>query len=120
MKALPTALAKAVVDNYESYKDAGPGMDGYQVKNQNFQWVFPYHKGAIQYFKEAGVWDGAAQANQDANLNRLEVLAAAWADFKGMGVSGDGYEKKWLEVRKMHLEKAGMAVPFGKPLPQPE
>jgi TRAP transporter TAXI family solute receptor len=113
------SLTKAVMDNYESYKDAGPGMDGYQIKNQNFEWIFPYHPGAIRYFKEAGVWDGAAQSNQDANLQRLDVLAAAWADFRSMTVPKADYEVKWLEVRSAHLEKAGMPVPFGKPLPQP-
>jgi TRAP transporter TAXI family solute receptor len=113
-------LTKAVITNYESYKDAGPGMDGYQLKNQNFQWIFPYHAGAIRFYKEAGAWNEAAQANQDANLKRLDVLAAAWADFQAMKISGDSYETKWLQVRAKHLTAAGMAVPFGKPLPEPK
>jgi TRAP transporter TAXI family solute receptor len=113
-------LTKAIMENYEVYKDAGPGMDGYQLKNQNFDWVFPYHTGAIKFYKEAGVWNGAAQAAQDANLKRLDVLAAAWADFKSMGISGDDYETKWLSVRAKHLKDAGMQVPFSKPLPEPK
>lgn len=112
-------LTKAVMENYETYKDNGPGMDGYQLKNQNFDWVFPYQPGAIRYFKEAGVWTDAAQAAQEGNLKRQDVLAAAWADFKSMGVSGDDYEKKWLEVRAKHLTEAGMSVPFRDPLPNP-
>ncbi len=109
-------LTKAVMENYETYKESGPGMDGYQLANQNFEWVFPYHPGAVRYYKEAGVWDDAAQATQDANMKRQEVLAAAWADFKSMGVSGDDYETKWLEVRAKHLSDAGMSVPFAEPL----
>jgi len=112
------SLTKAIIENYESFKDSGPGMDGYQLANQNFEWVFPYHPGAIRYYKEAGVWSDAAQENQEANLRRQEVLAAAWDDFKAMGVSGDDYEIKWLEVRAKHLSDADMAVPFGEPLPE--
>ena len=113
-------LTKAVMENYDTFKDAGPGMDGYQLKNQNFEWVFPYAEGSIRYFKEAGVWTDAAQANHDAVMKRQDVLAAAWADFKSMGVSGDSYETKWLEVRAKHLGDAGMPVPFAEPLPQPK
>jgi hypothetical protein len=91
-------------------------MDGYQLANQNFEWVFPYHPGAMRYYKEAGVWSDAAQATQDANMKRQEVLAAAWADFKSMNVSGDDYEAKWLEVRAKHLSDADMPVPFAEPL----
>ncbi|MCA8927849.1 MAG: TAXI family TRAP transporter solute-binding subunit [Alphaproteobacteria bacterium] len=112
-------LTKAVMENYEVYKDSGPGMDGYQLQNQNFEWVFPYHEGAIRFYKEAGVWTDAAQANQDMLLKRLEVLAAAWKDFKGMDVSKDEHEAKWLEVRAKHLSDAGMPVPFKDPLPEP-
>lgn len=112
-------LTKAIMENYEIYKDSGPGMDGYQLKNQNFDWVFPYQAGAIRYFKEVGAWTDAAQAAQDANLKRQDVLAAAWAEFQAMGVSGDGYETKWLDIRAKHLTDAGMPVPFRNPLPDP-
>ncbi len=113
-------LTKAVMENYEAYKNNGPGMDGYQIQNQNFEWVFAYHPGAIRYYKEAGVWTDAAQSNNDAILKRLDVLASAWSEFKGMDVSSDDYEAKWLETRAKHLNDAGMDVPFQKPLPQAE
>ncbi|HKK29678.1 MAG TPA: C4-dicarboxylate ABC transporter, partial [Alphaproteobacteria bacterium] len=88
---------------------------GYQLANQNFEWVFPYHPGAIRYYKEAGVWDDAAQASQEANMQRQDVLAGAWAEFQNMDVS-DNRENKWLEVRAKHLNEAGMSVPFREPL----
>ena len=110
------SLTKAVMENYETYKNSGPGMDGYQVKNQNLSWIFPYHPGSIAYWKEIGKWTAENQAHTDGLHKRNEVLAAAWEEFKAMGVSGDDYEVKWLEVRKKHLEAAGLDVPFQTPL----
>ena len=109
-------LTKAVMENYETFKDSGPGMDGYQLKNQNLEWIFPYKEGAISYYKEAGVWNDAAQATQEANLNRQDVLAAAWDDFRSMDVSEDDFESKWMEVRAKHLDEAGLEAPFSEPL----
>ena len=109
-------LTKAIMENYETYKDSGPGMDGYQVKNQNLSWIFPYHPGSIRYWKEIGEWTDDNQATTDRVLERNEVLAAAWKEFLETEVSQDEFETKWLEVRKKHLEDAGFSVPFPKPL----
>lgn len=109
-------LTKAIMENYDSYKDSGPGMDGYQLKNQNLSWIFPYHPGSIRYWKDIGKWTDEDQANTDSLHQRNEVLAAAWKDFKSMSVTEDEYEAKWLEIRRKHLEEAGMPVPFKEPL----
>ena len=111
------SLTKAIIENYETYKDSGPGMDGYQLQNQNLSWIFPYHPGSIKYFTEIGKWTAENQANTDALHQRNKVLAAAWKDFKSMEVAENEYEVKWLEVRAKHLSDAGMPVPFKQPLP---
>lgn len=101
-------LTKAVMENYETFKEAGPGMDGYQIANQNFTWVFAYHNGAIQYFKEQGLWNAEAQANTDKMLQREEILIAAWEKSTAGGFDKAG----WLKDRAAALDAAGMDVPF--------
>lgn len=113
---LAYGLTKAIMENYETFKDSGPGMDGYQLSKQNLSWIFPYHPGSIQYFKEAGVWTPDNQAATDAGLKRNEVLAAAWTEFTKTDVPDDKFEAGWLAVRAKHLQAAGMAVPFAEPL----
>lgn len=109
-------LTKAILENYEIYKDSGPGMDGYQLQNQNLSWIFPYHPGSIRYYKEIDKWTAENQASTDAVHKRNEVLAEAWAEMQSMEVSEDEFESKWLEIRAKHLNEAGMEVPFETPL----
>lgn len=115
-EATAHGLTKAVMENYETFKDAGPGMDGYQIENQNLSWVFPYHPGSIAYFKEAGKWTAEAQANNDGLMMRQKVLLDAWNAFSAQDVDDDDLEVAWLKVRADALEAAGMNVPFRNPM----
>jgi len=110
------SLTKAVMENYADFKDSGPGMDGYLIKNQELQWVFPYHPGSIQYFKEVGKWTAADQAHNDKLLKRQAVLAGAWKKFMAKGVDEKSFEAEWLKVRAGALEAEGMDVPFRNPM----
>ncbi len=107
---LAYGLTKAVMANYENFKDAGPGMDGYKVENQKFDWVFPYHAGAIQYYKEAGVWTAEDQAHTDMLLKRETILADTWKKTVAAGFD----RSKWLANRAAALKAAGMDAPFSE------
>ncbi|MGE0313950.1 MAG: TAXI family TRAP transporter solute-binding subunit [Lautropia sp.] len=107
-------LTKAMIVNYDAYKNGAPGADGLELKRQNLTWVLPYHAGAIKAFKEAGVWTDEAQKHNDELLKRQSVLAVAWKahlDSKP-GDDKDAAYKNWMKIRKEALQKAGMDPVF--------
>jgi hypothetical protein len=87
-------------------------MDGYQLGNQDLDWVFPYHAGAISYYQEKGVWSDEHEAYNNALLKRQDILVAAWEDVMSRDIADDQFETEWLKARATALEAAGMPVPF--------
>ena len=57
-------LTKAMIVDYDAYKDGAPGAAGLDVKRQNLAWVVPYHEGAVKALKEAEVWNARARGAQ--------------------------------------------------------
>ncbi len=106
------ALTKAVMENFEDIKDAGPSMDGYQLSRQTFDWVYPFHPGAIRYFKEAGVWTDQHDAHNERLLERQQVLAGAWQSVASADLPEEQFEAEWLKARASALETAGFEVVF--------
>jgi len=106
------ALAKAMVEHYDDFKNNAPGAKGWSIRAQQFQWVIPYHEGAIRYFKEAGKWTAAAQAHNDALVKRQAVLAAAWRKFKPAngGLGDAAFKKSWLAARTEALAAAKLPL----------
>lgn len=108
------ALTKAMIANYDSYKDAVVGVDGLEAKRQNQKWIVPYHPGAVRALKEAGVWTDEGQKNNDALIARQKVLAEAWATYLKTNPPDDkdAFRKGWMEARRTALTKAGQPVGF--------
>jgi TRAP transporter TAXI family solute receptor len=103
-------LTKAMIKDYEAYKDAAPGADGLALDRQNLTWVLPYHAGAVKALKEAGTWKNEHEAYNQKLLKRQETLASAWADFVKTNPPDDkdAFAKGWMAARKAALTKAGM------------
>ncbi|WP_420392174.1 TAXI family TRAP transporter solute-binding subunit [Acuticoccus sp.] len=103
-------MTKAMVELHPEYSGKVPGIDGWNLEFQDFQWVMPYHDGAIRYYKEAGVWSDEAQAHNDNLVARQETLMAAWEDLKA--ANPDDWESAWSEARREALEEGGFEVYF--------
>lgn len=105
--------AKAMIESFDNYKDGAPGAAGWALANQSFEWAVPYHNGAIDYFKEIGVWTDAMQAHNDALVERQGVLKSAWEAYKVVAPSDeDAFQTGWMAARAVALTAAGMPVVF--------
>ncbi|HKV00387.1 MAG TPA: TAXI family TRAP transporter solute-binding subunit [Vineibacter sp.] len=107
-------LTKAMIVNYDAYKDAAPGAAGLDLKLQKLEWVVPFHDGAIKALKEAGAWSDAVQKHNDGLVRRQSVLGEAWSAFVKASPpeDADAFRKAWAAARRAALEKAGLDVVF--------
>ncbi|MGF6308712.1 TRAP transporter TAXI family solute receptor [Bradyrhizobium sp. i1.8.4] len=108
------AITKAMIVNYDAYKDSAPGAAGLGADRQTKNWVVPVHPGAVKALKEAGHWSDDQEAHNNALYKRQEVLAAAWTDYGKSGPSSDekAYLDGWMKARATALAKANMPDGF--------
>ena len=105
-------MTRAMVELFDEYKGKAPGINGWHIDKQDYQWVVPYHDGAIRYFKEKGLWTAEAQAHNDKLIARQKALADAWAALESKGVSDDAWEAEWESARREALKAGGFQVVF--------
>lgn len=108
------AITKAMIVNYDDYKDGAPGAGGLAAKRQTMKWVVPFHPGAVKALKEAGNWSDDDQKHNDGLFKRQDVLKAAWTDYSKANASlGEKeYLEGWMKARAAALTKADMANGF--------
>ena len=108
------AITKAMIVNYDAYKDSAPGAGGLAADRQTKNWVVPVHPGAVKALKEAGQWSDAQEAYNNNLIRRQEVLGAAWVDYgKSSPPSDDkAFLAGWMKARAAALAKAGMPNGF--------
>lgn len=108
-------MTKAMYAFYDDYKDGAPGNNGWELKRQIFDWVVPYHDGAIRYYKEIGAWKPEHQAHNDKLLKRQATLAKAWADVnKNAPADAAAFKKAWYGARLASLKGAGLDAGGGE------
>lgn len=105
-------MTRAMVELFDQYDGKAPGIGGWAPDKQDFEWVVPFHEGAIRYWKEAGVWSDAAQANNDKLISRQQALATAWKALDAKGVADDAWAEAWADARRKALVDGGFQVVF--------
>src|SRR4051794_31467787 len=108
------AITKAMIKDYDVYKDAAAGASGLAADRQTKKWVVPVHPGAVKALKEVGQWSDDQDAHNNGLLKRQTVLMAAWADY---GKSNPPSDEKdflagWMSARAAALKKANMPNGF--------
>jgi TRAP transporter TAXI family solute receptor len=102
------SLTRVINENYDEFKDADPGAIGWAIDSQVFDWVVPYHEGAVNYWREVGVWTDEIEAHNQALIQRQEVLATAWTEMEARGIRDkDAFVESWQALRAERLEAAG-------------
>ena len=101
-------MTRVINENYDTFKDADPGAIGWALDRQVFDWVVPYHDGAVRYWREIGVWTEEREAHNNTLIRRQEVLAAAWQEATSTRIRDrDEFQQVWQQVRARHLRAAG-------------
>lgn len=108
------AMTKAMIVNYDAYKDSAPGAGGLAADRQTKNWVVPVHPGAVKALKEAGQWSDAQETHNNALYKRQQTLAAAWADYGKSSPPADekAFLDGWMKARAAALAKANMPNGF--------
>jgi uncharacterized protein len=103
-------ITKVIAVHYDDYKASAPGANGWRIEGQQLENAFiPYHEGAIRYFKEIGLWTPEAEARQQENLRRQQVLMEAWQAYvPGASEDRARFEAGWLSFRENALTERGM------------
>jgi len=107
-------MTKAMVVYFDEYKAAAPGNNGWDLKRQIFDWVVPYHPGAIKYFKEINVWKPEHQEHNDKLIKRQDALAKAWDATKNAPGDEAAFKKAWYSARLAGLKAAGFDAGGGE------
>lgn len=102
------ALVMALHTHYDDYKDADPGSVGWAIDRQVFDWVVPFHEGAVRAYRQLGVWTDVHEQHNNQLLQRQRVLADAWQAFIASDPDAAEFSTAWLASRVAALDAAGL------------
>jgi TRAP transporter TAXI family solute receptor len=111
-EALVYLFTKALDQGYNEYKDAYPMLKNFSRDMGIVNGLtLPYHKGAIRYFKEIGVWNAEFEAWQKNRLEKQDALAVAWAaaveEASNKKVKSKDFSDFWMKKHDEVIKKYG-------------
>lgn len=97
-------MVKAMDEAFDLYKDAHKVMPLWSIKKSGIPPAdAPFHKGAIRYLKEKGVWTAEAEAWNNERIAHMKKLQTAWEKALQEKVTKKIKEKAfsefWLKIR---------------------
>ena len=82
-------------------------QEGWALDRQVWEWVVPFHEGAVRYFEEIGAWDEEKQAHNDRLIERQQVLQQAWQEITSQtDAQGEEFQQQRMEARAEALKQA--------------
>jgi hypothetical protein len=105
-------VASGVTAQFENFVAAEPSAGGWAMERQNFEWVLPYHAGAVAFWKSQGVWTDAAEAYNEQLLKRQSVMAEAWDAMEDK--KSEGFQDRWMAARLAALTAANLPAYWEK------
>lgn len=96
-------FTRMVCQHWEKYVDLYPlVLQGYSLKNQlGRPYNFPWHEGAVAYFKEVGAWTEKMEARNQKLIQLQEKMQELWKqailDADKKGVSEKDWKGFWLK-----------------------
>ena len=102
-------FTKGVDECFDLYKGAFPALAGWERKKAIVTGLpLPFHKGAVRYFKEIGIWTQEFENWQKNRLEKQNRLAAAWsaavAEANQKGLKGADFTAFWLKKHEEVLK----------------
>jgi len=110
-KELVRKVMLGMIETYDLYKDTAPGNAGWSLSGQKLDWLVPFHEGAIDVYRDKGLWTQEHQKHNDALIKRQEILAKAWQEVNSRAHKNEGeFQKDWMSTRAKSLRSAGFDV----------
>lgn len=100
------AMMKALDETYDMYKNATAVMPRWNMEEAGTPPIdVPFHKGAVRYLKEKGIWTDENEAWNNKRLERLNALKAAWEEAvaEGANLSDEEFAALWEKRRQEAL-----------------
>jgi hypothetical protein len=99
------ALVKAIDESYSIYKDSLPLMSRWTIEASGKTPAgVPFHKGAVKYLREKGLWTEADEKWNNERVERLSAVINAWQtvslEAKQKNIKNEDFPKFWVERKR--------------------